>query len=157
MIALKMLKNHHQFCGRAGATPGLLRDPSHKSGLLLGQSNTADAHPTAKRGCMHRLFAIVLLSGAAILGCGGNTKAGPAGAEEAQARTRATTAYESEATGGSVLGGGTSETATGTLGVPEHKTWSTNSGGNKSVTGANVSNTGHSGTPAGTQGAPQPK
>lgn len=120
---------------------------------------------------MHKLFAIVLLSGAVILGCGGNNSSSSAGTE-ALARTpsipanqdetgkatpRQTTAYESEATGGSVLGGGTSETATGTLGVPEKKTWSQNSGANKGVTGANVSNTGHSSTPAGTQGAPQPK
>ena len=121
---------------------------------------------------MHRRFAIVLLSGAVAIGCAGNTQASPSGANEKQARTpsipanqdetgkatpRQTTAYESEATGGSVLGGGTSETATGTPGVPEHKTWSQNSGANKNVTGANVSNTGHSGTPAGTEGAPQPK
>ena len=120
---------------------------------------------------MHRLFAIVLLSGAVAIGCAGNTKASSGGTEElartpsipanqnqtGKATPRQTSAYESEATGGSVLGGGTSETATGTPGVPEHKTWSQDSGADKNVTGANVSNTGHSSTPAGTQGAPKAK
>ncbi len=121
---------------------------------------------------MNRLFAILLLSGAVAIGCAGNTKASPAGANEKQARTPSipanqddtgkprthpTTAYESEATGGSVLGGGTHETAAGTPGVPSGKTWSRNSGANKNVTGQNISNTGQSGPPAGTEGAPQPK
>jgi hypothetical protein len=120
---------------------------------------------------MNRLFAIALLSGVVAIGCAGNTKASTGGTEElartpsipanqnetGKATPHQTTAYESEATGGSVLGGGSSETATGTPGVPDKKTWSRKSGANKNVSGQNISNTGQSGTPAGTEGAPQPK
>lgn len=127
---------------------------------------------------MYKLFAVVLLSGAVAIGCSGNTQAAPrsrnnqakstsptpstqygaAGANYAGGSNgipqNPTTPYESEATGGSVDGGGTNVTAAGTPGVPggQHL----NRSGNqkyKSVTGANISNKGHADTPAGT-GAP---
>ena len=123
---------------------------------------------------MKKLFAVVLLSGAVAIGCSGNTQARPKNRTNAQGGNSSatpatqygasgqnyaggsngiphnpTTPYESEATGGSVDGGGTNVTAAGTPGVPGGGEW--NRSGkqkNKNITGANVSNQGHAGTPA---------
>lgn len=128
---------------------------------------------------MHRLLAVVLLSGAVAIGCGGNIQASPKKAINEQARNSSvtpsilygasglnyaggsngiphnpTTPYESEATGGSVDGGGTNITAAGTPGVPGGKHW--NRSGNQNngkPNGANLMNTGHADSPA-RSGAP---
>lgn len=127
---------------------------------------------------MYKLFAVVLLSGAVAIGCSGNIQAAPksgnnqakstsvtpstqygaAGANHAGGSNgipqNPTTPYESEATGGSVDGGGTNVTAAGTPGVPGGQHWNRSGNQkNKSVTGAHISNQGHAGTPART-GAP---
>lgn len=122
---------------------------------------------------MYKLFAVVLLSGAAAIGCSGNIQAAPKRGNNQANSTSATpstqygaagrnyaggangipqnptTPYESEATGGSVDGGGTNVTAAGTPGVPGGQQWSRSGNQkNKSVTGANIFNHGHAGTPA---------
>jgi len=121
---------------------------------------------------MYKLLGLVLLSGAVAVGCSGNIQAAPKNGSTQPNSTSATpstqygaagrnyaggangiprnptTPYESEATGGSVNGGGTNVTAAGTPGVPGGKHWD-RSGNQKhsNVSGANIFNHGHAGTP----------
>ncbi|HEX5434728.1 MAG TPA: hypothetical protein VFY05_10860 [Candidatus Angelobacter sp.] len=122
---------------------------------------------------MLKLFAIALLSGAVAIGCGGNIQAAPRSGNQQAKSTSATpsteygasgrnyaggengipqnptTPYESEATGGSVNGGGTNITAAGTPGVPGGRHWNQSaSQSNSKINRGPVSNQGHSGTPA---------
>ncbi|HET9183634.1 MAG TPA: hypothetical protein VFP59_15980 [Candidatus Angelobacter sp.] len=124
---------------------------------------------------MLKLFAIALLSGAVAIGCSGNIQAAPKNGNQQAKSTTATpsteygasgrnyaggengiphnptTPYESEATGGSVDGGGSNITASGTPGVPGGSHWNRSADQNhRNVTGGNNSNHGYSGSPAGT-------
>src|SRR5690242_2084247 len=95
MVALKMRGTTTNRVAESGRLRVCSEIQVANTGLLLWQSKTENAHPIAKRDSMHKLFAITFLSGAVILGCGGNNNASSAGTE-ALARTPSIPANQDE-------------------------------------------------------------